>query len=505
MIKIGRIHVCLELREIFLDNEPLRLGTRAFDILEMLIRAKGGLVRKEDILRCVWPNTIVEENNLQVHISSLRKMLGDDKDLIRTTPGRGYRLVLPRDATQAATGPAQPAVTSGMTAGTTAGVAVCLADMMRAQPIGLPLFHGPLIGRETAVEEVLAALQRSPLVTLVGAGGIGKTQLGIEVARLQSLNSAAAVCFVALGSNDGPAHVVRAVANALRIEMFGTEPSLGDVTAAVAGRELLLVLDNCEHVINEAATLCEHLVRANKGVRILATSREPVRTACEQLYWVPPLEMPVEGDGFEAIAQRGAVQMFIARARAFDPHFTYDSDSIAQIATVCRRLDGVPLALELAAARAATLGISELVSELEDRFRVLTGGLRSAPLRQQTLKATLDWSYRFLSREERMVLRRVSVFDGHFPLEVACRIVGSDDLSEGEVTEAIAGLASKSLLMFDSQGPRKLYYLLESTRVYAMQDLDDPDERANVGARHEEYGVPWTFSGDVNGATHFTQ
>jgi predicted ATPase len=342
-------------------------------------------------------------------------------------------------------------------------------------------------------------------VTLVGAGGIGKTQLGIEVARVQSMNSGAEVCFVALGSNDAPGHVVKAVASALRIELFGQDVSLSDVTAAVAGRELLLVLDNCEHVINEAAALCEYLVRADNRIRILATSREPVRTACEQLFWVPPLELPHEGDDLEALTQRGAVQMFLARARAFDPHFTYDGESIAQIATVCRRLDGVPLALELAAARAATLGIPELVCELEDRFRILTGGLRSAPLRQQTLKATLDWSYRFLSQSERIVLRRVSVFDGHFPLEVACRIAACDDLSEGEVTEAIAGLASKSLLMFDSNGPRKMYYMLESTRLYAMQDLDDPHERANVGARHEAYGVPWTFSDHLNGAGHLAQ
>jgi predicted ATPase/DNA-binding winged helix-turn-helix (wHTH) protein len=501
MIKIGHIRVSLELREVFLGEEMLRIGTRAFDILEMLITAKGGLVMKDDILRRVWPNTIVEENNLQVHISSLRKLLGESRDLIKTTPGRGYRLVLPRDELR----PVQSITSTVGTSNVSAAIDTEMEAKVRAIPVGLPIFHGPLIGREVAVKEVLFSQQTSPFVTLVGPGGIGKTQLAIHVARLHCLHSRGEVCFVALGSNESPRQVLSALASALRIEMLDNEMTLRDVADAMADREILLMLDNCEHVVNEAAAICEYLVHANNRVRILATSREPLRASGEQLYWVAPLDLPAEGDDFDEVARRTAVQMFLARVRAFDPNFAYNVENFRQIAVICRRLDGVPLALELAAARAATLGISELDDELEDRFRILTSCVRGAPLRHRTLKAAFDWSYRFLSDAERIVLRRVSVLESHFPLELACQVAARGDLSEADVTEAIVGLASKSLLMFCSEGPRKMYRLLESTRQYAMQELDDSERHTKVSATQEEYWDSWMLTDRANAAMRCAQ
>ena len=469
MIKIGRVDVSLELRQLSLEGRPLRVGARAFDILEVLIEAGGRLVSKETLFQHVWPDTVVEESNLQVHISALRKLLGEDKDLIKTIPGRGYRLTPSHDAAPSAD-EASPGPPRALEAATS----------------NLPHACTPLIGREQALEDVSAALARAPLVTLVGTGGIGKTQLGLEAARGQ-IASFDAVRFVNLSAVERPELALSAIAEALAPEAApaGTTPER--LIRAIGTRKLLLVLDNCEHVIQEAATICEQLIQANPHLRILATSREPLRTRIEQIYWVAPLDVPHEAAAPEDILSCSAVHMFIARTRARDPHFRPDGDSIGLIGTICRRLDGVPLALELAAARVTALGISELVAQLDNRFRVLTGGLRTAPPRQQTLKAALDWSSRFLCKRERTVLRRLGVFRGSFHLAEACAVAACEDLSVDEVTEAIAGLVSKSLLMFGPCGSAMTYCLLETTRAYALQMLAEAGESETLERWHDRY------------------
>jgi predicted ATPase/DNA-binding winged helix-turn-helix (wHTH) protein len=456
MIQIGRAHISLERREVYIDEQALRIGARAFDILEMLIAANGDLVCKEDLLSRVWPHVIVEENNVHVHISVLRKMLGNRNEFIKTIPGRGYRLVTGRDDARAPKG---------------------LPDFSQEhadRPIsaGLPIFRSPLIGRETAVAAVLDALGTAPLVTLAGPGGIGKTQLAIEVAHLSCEIAPTEACFVALTACVETGCVAAAVIRALQVKFDGARASTDDVVALIANRNILLVLDNCEHVIEQTAALCASLIQACARLHILATSREPLRIPGEQVFRVNALEVPQHDDTVEQILRRDAVCMFIARVNAFGTHFTYDRETIQQIATLCARLDGLPLALELAAARAATLGISELVAELDDRFRVLTNGPRNAPLRQQTLKANLDWSCQFLSVTERTVLRRLCVFHAPFSLEAAWEHIASLDLSQSDITEAIAVLVSKSLLMFNSLGLRRTFHLLESTRAYGTQVLE---------------------------------
>ncbi|WP_167397588.1 ATP-binding protein [Paraburkholderia aromaticivorans] len=470
MIKIGRVDVSLERRQLFLEDRPLRVGARAFDILEVLIEAGGRLVSKETLFQHVWPETVVEESNLQVHISALRKLLGEDKDLIKTIPGRGYRLIRSHDAKVCANeAPAHPPRPAEATASS-----------------NVPHSCTPLIGREQALADVTAALGRAPLVTLVGTGGIGKTQLGLEAARGQ-IASFDEVRFVSLSAVERPESTLRAIAEALALDAVHAGASAERLIQAIGARKLLLVLDNCEHVIQEAATICEQLVQANPHLRILATSREPLRTRIEQVYWVAPLEVPGEDLVPDEILKYSAVHMFIARTRARDPHFRADSESVRLIGTICRRLDGVPLALELAAARVTALGIRELVAQLDNRFRVLTGGLRTAPARQQNLKAALDWSSQFLCKRERTVLRRLGVFHGSFQLGEACAIAACEDLSMGEVTDAIAGLVSKSLLMFGPCGSAMRYYLLETTRAYALQLLAEAGESETLERWHERY------------------
>lgn len=459
MIKIGRVDVSLELRKLFLNGQPMRLGTRAFDILEVLIEASGQLVTKEDLFSAVWPDTIVEESNLQVHISALRKLLGPDKDLIKTIPGRGYCLIRGRQSEQA-TSPlwseANPPE-SGLA------------------PNPFPLCCAPLIGRQQALEDVRGAIDVSPLVTLVGTGGIGKTQLALEAAR-SIASRFAEVRYVDLSAIEHPDSILSTIYDGL------AHPPEGG--ASLRARRQLVVLDNCEHVIHEAASLCERLIQSNPDIKIVATSREPLRASFERIYRVLLLEVPRQAADHEEVLRCSAVQMFISRARAREPDFLADGESLDLIGVICRRLDGLPLALELAAARVTTLGIGELVTQLDNRFFVLTGGLRTAPARQRSLKATLDWSYQLLCSRERIVLRRISVFHERFRLGEACRIAARDDLTEDDVIEAIAGLASKSLLTVGACGSAMSYALLENVRAYALQMLDEASGSDMTVNRH---------------------
>ncbi|MFP3562783.1 ATP-binding protein [Paraburkholderia sp. SIMBA_030] len=469
MIKIGHVDVSLERRQLYLKGEPLHVGTRAFDILEVLIKAGGNLVSKEEILRRVWPETIVEESNLQVHISLLRKLLGDDRGFIKTIPGRGYLLACPDEI-------------EGRT-----GTRRSKSANEESLPLSnVPPGHMPLIGREKALGDVKSALDAAPLVTLVGAGGIGKTQLGLEAARsLISLYTE--VRYVNLSTVERPESTLNAIAEGLAGGRSKGVVTVACLIQAIGCRKTLIMLDNCEHVIQEVASICEQLVESNPNLTILATSREPLRARFERIYRVPPLEVPSEDAERDDILRCSAVDMFVSRAHVYAPYFRADGESTALIGTICRRLDGLPLALELAAARVAALGISELVAQLDQRFCVLTGGPRTAPARQRTLKAALDWSYQFLCQQERTVLRRISVFRGAFHLNAACEVAALEDLCATDITEAIAGLVSKSLLMFAPSGSLMTYHLFETTRAYALQMLVESGESEIVVRRYEYF------------------
>ena len=474
MIKIGRVIVSLEMREVYRDGQLLQIGSRAFDILELLIREAGKTVTKDEILTQVWPNMVVEENNIHVQLSALRKIFGVENQVIRTIPGRGYRLTLPVDASEllGLTDPS-PAHHAGA-----------------ARLSGFPICHAPLIGRDDTIVEIVQAMQGVPIVTLLGSGGIGKTQLGIAVARSISAASDIDARFVSLGSVDCADEVVNAVAEALGVAQEDRNSSIQSLIAAIRGRKLLVLLDNCEHVIESAASLCEQLVQASADLHILATSREPLRTRDEKCYWVTPLETPEAGASAHEIANCASVRMFLAQMSALDTAIEPDRNSLEMVATICRRLDGVPLALELAAARAAIFGIRKLIAELDDRFQSLTGGRRTAPPRQQSLEAMLDWSYQLLNTNERRVLHRFAVFPARFSFEEACAVATCGRLSRNEVTEAIVGLASKCFLMTTFDSRTKEYFLLETTREYALRKLYESDEVHDVLTRQSIYSAP---------------
>ncbi|WP_144109878.1 ATP-binding protein [Paraburkholderia sp. BCC1886] len=489
MIRIGPLQVDVDRREILLDGAPVRLGSRAFDLLVVLAAARGGLVSKDDLLRQVWPNSIVEENNLQVHMSALRKILGDSRGLIQTVPGRGYRLMQGRIA--------NPGTSSRTGRNTTQSVAdpdLAFADdpsgeftPSRGIPNNLPAQLSTLIGRDEAIRDLSTTLANGRHVTLVGSGGIGKTRLAIEVARSLMASFPDGVYLVALASTSDANSVLAAFAASIGVSQAIGPLTFSRVSKSLSERRVLFVLDNCEHVLEPVAELAETLLALGPAVRVLATSREPLRVVTENLYWVPSLQVPGQDDENLHVLQCSAVELFLSRARAIDARFPSDETTVRLTGTVCRRLDGIPLAIELAAARAAILGIETLVAHLDDRFNVLTGGNRTALPRHQTLKATLDWSHALLDDAERTSLRRLGIFVNGFTMEAAIAVAGDSTLSELDVITAVSGLVEKSLLVTRTERGRASYRLLETTRAYALQKLDDNGERRFITLHHARY------------------
>ena len=475
-LKFGRFQVLPHRREFLVEGVPVAIGSRAFDVLMVLIEAGGELVTKDEILSRVWPGMVVEEHSLQFHISALRKVLGADRGFIKTISGRGYRFVA--DITTAAG--EQEALPDR-----DAGLSAPFADLeIRSN---LPAPGSDLIGREAELSEATGLVTAHRLVTLVGAGGIGKTRLGIEVARHMRPGFADGVWVAELGPLSDPELVPVTVATALGLEIAGGAVTPERVASALGTRQLLLVLDNCEHVIDAAASMAEALLRANPRAHVMATSREPLRAADECLFRVPALAVPAEGtEDIKDLLRYGAVQLFVARIRATEPHFSPDRRIAPAIAAICQRLDGIALAIELAAARAAALGVEGVAAHLDDRFHLLTGGRRTALPRHQTLRATLDWSYGLLSEAERVVLRRLSIFANGFALKAATAVAASAEIAASDVIDCVANLVAKSLVMIDVPGAKVRYRLLETTRAYAREKLAESGELGQVARAQAE-------------------
>ena len=465
------MEVDLERRQLFVRGVFADIGERAFDIFAVLVRSRGALVSKDEIMQGVWPGAIVGDNALEAHVSALRKALGAERGLVKTAYGRGYRVVGAWTASEVA-----PPITLD-------------AGGRPASPVvasNLPLPTSSLIGRDDASSAVIALLAEHRLVTLVGTGGIGKTRLAIDVAHRLVGDQPDGVALVELGPLSNPAMVPGAAAAALGIDIANGD-ALETIGRALRDKRLLLVLDNCEHLVEAAARLAETVLRRAAGVCVLATSREPLRAEGEHLYSVQPLVVPAEGTPVEQMAKHSAVQLFFARAAAAAPGFPTNPKCIVQVGLVCRRLDGIPLALELAASRAATLGMDVLVARLDDRFRLLTGGRRTALPRHQTLRATLDWSFGLLPDNERAVMRRLAVFAGTFDIDAATCVAASDDVPADLVVECVAELVAKSLVMAQAQGTACSYRLLDTTRAYALERLGFGPEREKVARLHAAY------------------
>jgi predicted ATPase/DNA-binding winged helix-turn-helix (wHTH) protein len=475
-VSFGRFRVVPHRRELLADNRPIKLGGRAFDALMALIEAHGAVVSKNTLMRRVWPGRVVEEKNLHVQISALRTALGAERGLIRTVAGRGYQFtgeicLLP----------------AGLDARVGADVKAAQPEAI-LPPTNLPQLVSGLIGRDGELREILGLAAAHRLVTLTGTGGIGKTRLALAVAHRLLSQFAEGVWLIEFSPLSDPSLVPATVAAALGLKLNGGAVSPPLVAQALAERRMLLVLDTCEHVIGAAASLAEAVLQAGEAMRLFATSREPLRAEGEWVYPVPPLAVPAaDAEDADDLLRYGGVRLFVERLRAAEPHFAPEQHRVAMIAAICRRLDGIPLAIELAAARAAVLGVEEVATHLDDRFRLLTGGRRAALARHQTLRATLDWSYQLLSETERMILRRLAVFAGVFRLEAANAVIASAEIAPAEVVDGIANLVAKSLVTLVAGGTVTNYRLLDTTRAYGLEKLDESGECQWLACRHAEY------------------
>jgi non-specific serine/threonine protein kinase len=354
---------------------------------------------------------------------------------------------------------------------------------------GLPAALTSFVGREREIAELSGLLESVRLLTLTGVGGCGKTRLALEIAREVADTYTDGVRFVDLAPLIDPVLVPQAVASAIGVRETPMQPLLARLTAVLKARHLLLVLDNCEHLIEPCAELADTLLRACSGVRILATSRAPLVIDGEVTRRVPSLPLPLM-DVLPPPAQLkefGAVRLFVERANAVQPDFALTEHNAAALAHVCHRLDGIPLALELAAARTRTLGVSQIRDRLDSSVALLVGGSRTAPTRQQTVRATLDWSYGLLGSAEQVLFRRLAVFAGSFPLEAAESICAGDDVTSPAVLDLLAGLVDKSLVIADAGQGETRYRLHEIVRQYALERLSDAVETTVLRMRHRDW------------------
>ena len=465
-LRFGRFRLDPLRRVLLADGKPTRLGARAVDILVALVERRDRIVGKNELFDLVWPDVVVEENNLQVHVSALRKLLG--AEAIATIPGRGYQFIATLDDHTASVAPTLPAPPA--------------PPPSAAAPLtNLPALLPSLLGRADETAAVSRLLHEHAIVTLAGAAGIGKTALALAVAGLGFGAYADGVWLVELASVNDAAHVVPLVGRTLGVIGEDGLPSVQAVAAALRSQALLLVLDNCEHVLDEVASLVEAVRRAAPRVRVLATSQENLKVTGEQVFRLSPLA--VADTDFESAAHSGAVELFVARAQAADRGFVLTPENLAAVVEICRRLDGLPLAIELAAARLPLLGVEGVRARLNERFRVLTGGARLAPRRHQTLHAAFDWSHDLLSEPEQAVFRRLGVFVGGFSLELAQRVAADDRVDGWAVLDHLGVLVDKSLVIAEGRtAPR--YRLLETGRAFALERLEQAGETDELLRRH---------------------
>ena len=355
---------------------------------------------------------------------------------------------------------------------------------VRQMPNNLPQQTTSFVGRERERREIRAALEHSRLVTLVGMGGLGKTRLSLQVAAEVMARFPDGVWFLDLAPIRDPALVVGEAAQVLGVREEPDRPLLQTLLATLKQRRTLLIFDNCEHLIQASADLANAILRAAPQVSILATSREALHVPGEQSYPVLPLPLPERDAGLEALSRSTAVRLFIERAQSHKPAFVLNEREAPAVAQLVARLEGIPLALELAAARVRAMSVSELNTRLEDRYRLLTGGGRVLLQRQQTLRALVDWSYDLLDASERTVLNRLAVFVGGFDLEAAEQVCGAEPLQPADVLDLVTSLVEKSLVMTDEREQGMRYRMLETIRDYAREKLEQAGDAASTAARH---------------------
>ena len=453
------------------DGVPVKLGSRAMDILRLLVSRAGEVVPKNEILGYAWSGLSVEEINLRVNVAELRKALGDGKDgtrYITNLPGRGYCFVAPVRHGRRAEAP----------------VPMSQAPE-RAAPPALPHRLDRMIGRDEVVAELGPRLLRDRFVTLRGPGGIGKTTIATALAHEMCDTFDGNVHFLEFGPLKDAALVSSTVAAALGLVVHHNDPS-GGILNFLRGRRLLLVLDSCEHVIDEVARLAEDIYREAPGVAILATSRESLLVEGEKIFDLVPLPGPPQDARLSAgeVLNYPAARLFVDRAVAAGHRDDLTEEDAEVLVRICGKLDGIALAIELAAARVGLYGLREMAALLDSHPQLEWRGRRTAPLRQQTLGATLDWSFGLIGESERIVFQRLAVFAGHFTLKGAIAVAAAEEMPEDRVVHALEQLVAKSLVSSQPDGASRRYRLLDVTRAYAMQKLADGGQADATARRH---------------------
>jgi predicted ATPase/DNA-binding winged helix-turn-helix (wHTH) protein len=483
VISFGPFRLFVAQRLIERAGRPLHLGGRALDILIVLTEQAGKVVSKHDLMERVWPGVNVDEGSLRVHVASLRKALGDGAvgaRYVTTLTGQGYCFVAP------------------ITRAKAPGPSVAQRSMSD-QTRNLPARLTRMVGRDRTVQEISALLAAERFVTIVGPGGIGKTTVAISTAHELLAEFAGDVHFFDLGPLNDPLLVPSSVASTFGLPVQSSDPTSG-LIGSLRNKRMLLILDSCEHVIEAAAALAERIFQDAPKVHVLATSRESLRVEGEHVHRLLPLDSPPDDAGLTAAQALGfpAVQLFVERAIASGRRFELNDADAPVVAEICRRLDGIALAIQLAAGRADAYGIQETLLLLNDRFKLLWEGRRTALPRHQTLSATLDWSYNLLSERERLVLCRLSVFAGIFTLEAACSVAAGADVDETEVVSALVSLVAKSLVTVSAGDMATRYRLLDTTRAYALGKLAEIGEVDAIKRRHAIYYRELFERNDIN-------
>ena len=358
---------------------------------------------------------------------------------------------------------------------------------VRQIPNNLPQQTTSFVGRERELDEIKARLSGARLLTLLGMGGLGKTRLSLQVAAEVMAEFPDGAWFLDLAPIRDPALVVSEAAQTLGVREEPDRPLLQTLCAHLKSRRVLLVFDNCEHLVKASAELANAILRATPQVHVLASSREPLHVPGEQAYPILPLPVPNRGDSLEALARSTAVRLFVERAQLHKPSFTLTEREAPVVAELVARLEGIPLALELAAARVRTLAVADINARLKDRYKILTGGARVLQERQQTLRALVDWSYELLSAAEQSVLNRLGVFVGGFDLAAAEQVCGADPLAADDVLDLLGSLVEKSLVMLEERDDGTRYRMLETIRDYAREKLEQSGETAAAAERHCEH------------------
>ncbi len=449
--------------ELFRDGVPVALGSRPIELLWALVEAGGAMVTKQALFERIWPRHVEADSNIWSAVKAVRRALGSDENgapYIVSVAGRGYRFSAP--------------VTRRATACAVALETAPAAPRPEVLPGNLPQSLGPLIGRDDEIARCLAVMARSRLVTITGTGGVGKTRMALALGAAAAERHADGVWLVELATLANPELVPETLAALFGLNVPAGRASIQVVANYLRQKQALLILDNCEHIAAEAARVAETLLEACARVSILATSREPLKLPHEQNYRLPSLALPDPGDRVTAASalDHAATRFFALRAGLAVHGFAVTDEIAPVVASICRRLDGIPLAIELAAARLRVLSPRELLERLERRFDLLTDGSRTVLPRHQTLTALIDWSWDHLSADERLLFTRLGSFASSFTIDSAEAVAGAAPLTASRILDLLAGLVDKSLVVAETGGAGTRYRLLEMTRAYAADRLE---------------------------------